>query len=757
MALLLLSFLFFKDALFTGKDEMLSGADLFAQHYPFSDFAFQAYRNGQLPLWNPYVYLGFPQFAEPLESTFYPPMWVAAALPLQVPFAALYAFHFALAGIGCYVLVRRLGAGRAGAFIAALVLSYNHFMVTHIVAGHLSPVMTLSYLPWCLVGVHWALHSTSWKVIPLAAVPLGLAFLAGGISLLPVILLATGLLALWLVVTVWRQVGRRAGIRLLVRATAMFGFAALLAGIQLLPSFEFWQRSWRADSSYLFASTGALGFQNLLTLLMPTLLYNDNLSAAAWNNPGTFLLWEHAIYVGIVPVFFIILSWFSGKAQWRFWMFLGMVGIVLSLGPAGAFHRVIYEVLPFLSGFRIPARYSYLLALAAAVLTGLMFDHWLALPMEEQQRLTRPGRKIWLYGLAVLTAITILVATTQVTAQTTPVTPNTSVTNDLMRLLVIGALAGAWLLVLDNHRLPRWQWIGLALAIMLFDLWGNGWRFVTLESTKPQASWVTADAELPPNRNDYRVLIDEKYRLLDANHGYFQKFLNVSGYDGFELATSHNMFQLSTKDARLARLVSARYLLYTVEQNPQPATGWTRLKSLPGLNIDERQDFQARGFVVRDLVAVSTVNDAFREIQRPEIDLNRTAIVEAAARPDCSTEKQPVKPDLIQLQEYTPQKVTLTTATDTTGWLVFNDTYYPGWRAAIDGQPVTIYPTDYALRGLCLPAGEHTVTFEFRPDILKYGAIISGVAWLVTLIAAIAWIIDRRKAQPNAVDAVHLL
>ena len=56
---------------------------------------------------------------------------------------------------------------------------------------------------------------------------------------------------------------------------------------------------------------------------------------------------------------------------------------------------------------------------------------------------------------------------------------------------------------------------------------------------------------------------------------------------------------------------------------------------------------------------------------------------------------------------------------------MLSDVNYPGWRAAVDGRPVHIYQTDYLLRGVVIPAGEHVVTFTFRSLTFYVGLGIS--------------------------------
>ena len=78
-----------------------------------------------------------------------------------------------------------------------------------------------------------------------------------------------------------------------------------------------------------------------------------------------------------------------------------------------------------------------------------------------------------------------------------------------------------------------------------------------------------------------------------------------------------------------------------------------------------------------------------------------------------------------------PERVELTARLETPGWLVLTDTDYPGWQATVDGRPVEIIPANLMFRAVALPAGEHTVLFEFKPRSLQLGAVITGLALLV--------------------------
>jgi uncharacterized membrane protein YfhO len=67
--------------------------------------------------------------------------------------------------------------------------------------------------------------------------------------------------------------------------------------------------------------------------------------------------------------------------------------------------------------------------------------------------------------------------------------------------------------------------------------------------------------------------------------------------------------------------------------------------------------------------------------------------------------------------------------------LVLGENHYPGWRAYVDGRAVETPRVNFNLRGVALPAGEHTVEFVYRPKSVLYGLALS----LLTLAALLLW------------------
>src|SRR5205807_1500576 len=94
-----------------------------------------------------------------------------------------------------------------------------------------------------------------------------------------------------------------------------------------------------------------------------------------------------------------------------------------------------------------------------------------------------------------------------------------------------------------------------------------------------------------------------------------------------------------------------------------------------------------------------------------------------------------------------PHRVSVTTRAAAETFLVLGDVHYPGWEARLDGRPARLYRTDYALRGVVVPAGTHVVEFVFRPRSFYCGVVVSGAA-VLTLLAL--GLLRRRRGSETA-------
>ena len=95
-------------------------------------------------------------------------------------------------------------------------------------------------------------------------------------------------------------------------------------------------------------------------------------------------------------------------------------------------------------------------------------------------------------------------------------------------------------------------------------------------------------------------------------------------------------------------------------------------------------------------------------------------------RPDSSS---------VVITEYMSRRISIKAYTSSTALLVLSEVYYPArWKAYIDGQETEIYKTNYILRSVLIPPGQHDIVFAFDPKLYEAGWLLSNGAWVVAVL-----------------------
>ena len=85
-------------------------------------------------------------------------------------------------------------------------------------------------------------------------------------------------------------------------------------------------------------------------------------------------------------------------------------------------------------------------------------------------------------------------------------------------------------------------------------------------------------------------------------------------------------------------------------------------------------------------------------------------------------------------EQITNSHILIKASANIDSYLVVLDSFYPGWKAFIDGRESVIHQTNYNFRGVVLPKGDHIVEFKYAPNSLKAGAIISGISVIIIIL-----------------------
>ncbi len=132
-----------------GKPGML---DQLRLYYPYMRLTQEAYRHGELPLWNPYNFAGNPHMAEWQSGVFYPLHILLPLLPLQVYWTLFQLMAFFLSGLFTYWYLLNLKIGKLAAIFGGTTFMFSEFMVTWNMEVVTAPHSIL-WLPLILLAV----------------------------------------------------------------------------------------------------------------------------------------------------------------------------------------------------------------------------------------------------------------------------------------------------------------------------------------------------------------------------------------------------------------------------------------------------------------------------------------------------------------------------------------------------------------------------------------------------------------------------
>ena len=96
-----------------------------------------------------------------------------------------------------------------------------------------------------------------------------------------------------------------------------------------------------------------------------------------------------------------------------------------------------------------------------------------------------------------------------------------------------------------------------------------------------------------------------------------------------------------------------------------------------------------------------------------------------------------------RLIHYQPDRIEINTDNSRDGFLVLSEIHFDGWKAYVDGAESHVFLTNYTLRGVRVPAGNHQVEFVYRPRSFRLGAI--GFAFGITVLLIGGVFILRRR------------
>ena len=124
------------------EGRLIGPGDGAALHFPLRAAAWESWRVGDLPDWNPAIFLGTPLLAAYRPGVLFPLMLPLALLPPFTAFQILVLGSLALSAMLAFAYVRQLGGEGVGAYFAGVSFALGPYLV-----GHLDDTATVIAAP----------------------------------------------------------------------------------------------------------------------------------------------------------------------------------------------------------------------------------------------------------------------------------------------------------------------------------------------------------------------------------------------------------------------------------------------------------------------------------------------------------------------------------------------------------------------------------------------------------------------------------
>jgi hypothetical protein len=255
---------------------------------------------------------------------------------------------------------------------------------------------------------------------------------------------------------------------------------------------------------------------------------------------------------------------------------------------------------------------------------------------------------------------------------------------------------------------------------------------------------TTADQQILQDKApDFRVFNSAPDWTQESRTSYFHK--SIGGYHPAKLRIYQDLIDKyfsETPNQNILNMLNVKYIIFN-----DPKTNQQQLEPNP----------YAYGpcWLVK---SVRLVAGPVEEIQQlGDTHLRDTAIVQkifsnAVAQPQWDSAAT------LKLAKFDNDTMVYSFNSAKPQFAVFSEVYYPfGWNAYIDGRKVDYCKTDYVLRGLSIPAGQHVVKFIFEPSSYKKGVKIAYIASFLILILFLgglfmAWRTGKSKGGQSVVS-----
>jgi len=787
--LLLLVFIFWLPLLRPGRAPFLR--DLSSEIIPKR--MFWADSRG-FALWDRYAFFGMPYAANPQSEAFYPLNVFYLVFPAQRAVGYYMVFHHLLFILTLYPALRGLGFRSGSSFVCAIGFGFGGYLISLSLLMVL--LSTFAWLPLLIIFLQAAVKKKWFLYSLLLGLVMTVQFLAGeveiaamswALALCAVVFspqkrrwpkdLAKALAALafglaWSLVLALPQVmlsrelipisNRSQGMGIseaLIWSLKYYGLKSIFLPNYVLPITAHhlslhWGLGFFSGFSYLFSYYAGI---TLLLAMAPAFIDRKGLRAWWWLSFVFFsalLLFLYLFKPGELKDFqgvLNVLCWAGGavllvqmayafidpeRFKVWFWGALFFGGLLLAMGESMPFYKFLHGYLPGFQLFRIPDKFYLFCNFSVMVLAGYGMEA-LALKKFSHNRL---AVLLILCGAAIGLVLVIYPMRAQELGNRYDQIVEYLAIRSILRVSALGLVMAGLLILVSGRGNNR---AGILAGLLIFaDLYIAHHRLnppVMIEFYRPNDSLVALAAKEKDRITPVRVLT----LLPDVQEMILKRVMDpIEFYSGIkDTLEPYWALYYGLNDVRaVASFYVSDYTRFANLRTKEPPVWGKMVTARSGIEyfyFKKKGFFEISGKFSRAMVfyraKTAPDNDEISMVwSDPNFPARMTLLLEGRAG-EMKSAPELLISDPAKIVKYENEKVVVEAEAKRDGWLLLLDSYYPGWKAEVDGRQVEIFRANGFFRAVKIPAGRHVITFSYFPDIFRKSLYVSGAGFLVWL------------------------
>jgi hypothetical protein len=771
--------------IFSLGSELFSGNVIGSTH-PDNDLGyflalrkFAFYGDSSFPLWNPYLMCGVPLIAEIQTGLFYPLNIVFRIFPLDIATNISLFIHLYLLALCTYCFGRQINISRAGAMITASVFCFCGPVFLRLFAGHHTDLYTIAWIPAVFLIVNRIGNMPGRRNFIYLGLILCLQILAGHTQYLFYTIFFSWLYLLF----VTRHLLHRNLIQSWVLHNVGFFFsiciAVLIALPQIIPVYEMLSLSPRKSLDIIDVAKFSFPPQNLLTFLTP-LVFGDGVKIPYW---GLYNLWEMCAYTGTMALLLsaIAIKHFKKANHVVFFLFLAVFAMIMALGEHTPLLKLFYHIFPGFKMFRGHSKAYIFCCFSIALLAGIGYDALQRFSIRKDRRLFMP----MLGGLGLCLVLLLMIPYPALMEEPiksfmsyvqndsrsylpVPGVENTEFVHAAIkqavmsvRYFLISLFLGIFLVLLTLRFGSHWLLKTIIILFILTDLFIFGKTFVSSVDIHHWDLKQDALQFLSRDKNQYRSAIITSF---GPKYGVTSLLHQITGDYPYVLNRYSRLYNLANRGEPIPsmKISSIRRVspIYNLLNLKYLVVNSNRLSGIPGyhevyndgiLSILQNKYALNRVYLPRRIKIVNEENEALRgileipSISGEQIIIETDSVAKSSLEPKNFSDREDPN-ETVEIVEYGSNRIELRAHLASDSWVILTDTFYPGWKATIDGQlEAIIVPANYVFRAIYVPKGLHKIVFQYKP---KYFFISLMVA-LITLLGSCTVAVFIDKPNPD--------